>query len=198
MPSRSDPAAIRKSMARIAFALVIAPLAFACGGLASSDDTQGDQSIIPFDSTTMKLVSARDTLQLTVELAVTPEQKTMGLMERRHLAENAGMLFVYDSSQPPDAGFWMFRTRIPLDIAFLDSAGIVRATRAMVPCETVLTEGCPTYSPDVPYRYALEVNSGYLQRHGITLGSAALLPKVAGSTSRGTTAQQARAAEVGR
>lgn len=131
-----------------------------------------------FDSATLSLVSGRDTVRLSVELAVTPEQKTMGLMERRHLAENAGMLFVYDSTQPPDAGFWMFRTRIPLDIAFLDSLGVVRATRTMVPCETILAQGCPTYAPGVPYRYALEVNSGYFERHGITVGSAALLPKV--------------------
>jgi uncharacterized protein len=164
---------------RALLALVVAPLAFACSGRASSDDVQ-DEHVIAFDSATMSLVSARDSVRLTVELAVTPEQKTMGLMERRQLAENAGMLFVYDSTQPPDAGFWMFRTRIPLDIAFLDSVGIVRATRAMVPCETVLAEGCPTYSPDVPYRYALEVNSGYFQRHGITVGSAARLPKLIG------------------
>ena len=98
----------------------------------------------------------------------------MGLMERQRLADSAGMLFVYDSTQPPNAGFWMFRTRIPLDIAFLDSAGVVRAIRAMTPCEALLAQGCPTYDPGVPYRYALEVNAGYFQKHGIIVGSMAV------------------------
>lgn len=158
-----------------AVAAMIAVVAIGCDTQASPRDTQVDQTIVAFDTATLRFLSARDTVRLLVELAVTPEQKTMGLMERRHLPENTGMLFVYDSTQPRDAGFWMFRTRIPLDIAFLDSLGIVRSTRTMVPCETILAQGCPTYAPGVPYRYALEVNSGFFQRHGITVSSAALL-----------------------
>lgn len=132
----------------------------------------------------MRLVSTRDTARLSVELAVTPEQRTMGLMERRHLPEDHGMLFVYDSTQPPDAGFWMYRTRISLDIAFLDSAGVVRAALAMAPCEAVIARGCPAYDPEVPYRYALEVNSGYFQRHHVALGSKALLTDLPDSLLR--------------
>jgi uncharacterized membrane protein (UPF0127 family) len=113
---------------------------------------------------------------LKLELAVRPEQRSMGLMERRRLADNAGMLFVYDTIQPGDAGFWMYRTRIPLDIAFLDSTGVIRAVRAMTPCPTTIAQGCPNYTPDVPYRYALEVNAGFLARHGIGVGDALLLP----------------------
>jgi len=100
----------------------------------------------------------------------------MGLMERRRLADSAGMLFVYDSTQPPDAGFWMYRTRIPLDIAFLDSAGVIRAIRSMTPCPATVAQGCPTYTPDVPYRYALEVNAGFFARHGIAVGHSLQLP----------------------
>jgi hypothetical protein len=131
--------------------------------------------VIAFDSTSMRLVSGPDTVRLSVELAASPAQRTMGLMERHHLAENAGMLFLYDSTQPPNAGYWMFRTRIPLDIAYFDAAGVVRAIRAMQPCESILAQGCPSYPPDVPHRYALEVNSGFFQRHRIALGSIALL-----------------------
>lgn len=163
--------------------LPVALITNGCSGRASSNDTRSDQAIIAFDSASVRLVSGRDTVRLSVELAVTPEQKTMGLMERRHLAETAGMLFVYDSTQPPDAGFWMFRTRIPLDVAFLDSAGVVRAIRTMVPCETILAQGCPTYAPGAPYRYALEVNSGYFERHGIGVGTPAMLPNVSRPSS---------------
>ncbi len=159
-------------------------LSFGCTDKSASNDTTADERVMSFDSAKVRLVSPRDTVQLSVELAVTPAQKTMGLMERRHLPPDAGMLFVYDSTQPPDAGFWMFRTRLPLDIAYMDSAGVVRATRHMVPCETTLSQGCPTYTPDVPYQYALEVNGGFFERHGVVVGSRLLLSDLPASVLR--------------
>ena len=130
----------------------------------------------------MRLASQRDTLRLALQLAVSDEEKTMGLMERRRLGDYAGMLFVYDSTQPPHAGFWMYRTRIPLAIAFLDSAGVVRAVRSMTPCPSTIARGCPTYTPDVPYRYALEVNAGFFAQHGITIGHSLLLRDLPGAS----------------
>jgi uncharacterized membrane protein (UPF0127 family) len=153
----------------------LAVLAIACDRASAANESQDEQHILNFDSAAVRLASPRDTVRLQIELAVTTDQRTMGLMERRQLADDHGMLFVYDSTQPPTAGFWMFRTKIPLDIAFLDSAGVVRSTRNMVPCETVIAQGCPTYTPDVPYRYALELSSGFLQRHGIAVDGSKLL-----------------------
>ncbi|HEV8365065.1 MAG TPA: DUF192 domain-containing protein [Gemmatimonadaceae bacterium] len=144
----------------------------------------GDERILPFDSVEVRLVSARDTTTIRVELALSREQKTLGLMERRRLPENAGMLFVYDSTQGPEAGFWMYRTRIPLDIAFIDSAGVIRSILAMVPCETTIPEGCPSYVPNGPYRYALEVNAGFFQRHQISVGDTLLLGDIAPRPNR--------------
>ena len=155
--------------------LTLTPLVLAmCRGETRNDDTNYDH-VMSFDTTRMRLARTNDTLALHVELAVKPEQKSMGLMERRRLADDAGMLFVYDSTQPPDAGFWMYRTRIPLDIAFADSSGVIRSIRAMVPCPTEVAQGCPSYTPDVPYEYALEVNAGYFARHGIVVGNTLLL-----------------------
>ena len=165
-----------RSTARL---LPLVALAAACGGESAKDD-DAYEHVMSFDSTRVRLVGTRDTVPLRIQLAVSPEQKTMGLMERRRLAEDAGMLFVYDSTQSGDAGFWMYRTRIPLDIAFLDSVGVIRAIRSMVPCPTTYAAGCPTYTPDVPYRYALEVNAGYFARHGIGIGQSLIqqdLPK---------------------
>jgi uncharacterized membrane protein (UPF0127 family) len=129
-----------------------------------------DEHILDFDSATVRLATARDTVPLALELAVTADQQHLGLMERQHLPERAGMLFVYDSLQPPNAGFWMYRTRIPLDIAYLDGDGVVRSIRAMVPCVATIPEGCPTYEPGIPYRYALEVNAGALKRWEVQMG----------------------------
>jgi uncharacterized membrane protein (UPF0127 family) len=144
-----------------------------CG--ESADSTDVDEHILDFDSATVRFATPRDTVPLALKLAMTGDQQRLGLMERRHLAERAGMLFVYDSVQPADAGFWMFRTRIPLDIAFLDSAGVIRATRAMVPCTATIPQGCPTYEPGSPYRYALEVNAGALKRWGVEAGARLLV-----------------------
>jgi uncharacterized membrane protein (UPF0127 family) len=157
-----------------------------CGSGSTSDaaDTAVDQHVINYDSADVRLASAKDTIRLRALLAMTAEQKTMGLMERRHLPDETGMLFVYDSTQPADAGFWMFRTRIPLDIAFLDSTGAVRTILAMTPCTAVLAQGCPTYAPNVAYRYALEVNKGYFARHGLDTGSRLVLADIPASRPR--------------
>jgi uncharacterized membrane protein (UPF0127 family) len=150
--------------------------------------SDADERILAFDSATARLATRRDTVPLVLELATTAEQQRLGLMERRHLPERAGMLFVYDSIQPRDAGFWMYRTRLPLDIAFLDSAGVIRSIRAMVPCTATITEGCPSYAPGVPYRSALEVNAGALARWGAEPGARLRvedLPSRRADTARG-------------
>jgi uncharacterized membrane protein (UPF0127 family) len=110
-----------------------------------------------------------------VELAATPDQRTLGLMERRRLPDSAGMLFLFSATQSASDGFWMYRTRIPLDIAYIDSLGTIRAIHRMEPCQTVLTEGCPTYAAGAPFRAALEVNAGYFSRHGVQTGDHLLL-----------------------
>jgi uncharacterized membrane protein (UPF0127 family) len=160
----------RKLGALVAIAAVIA----ACGGGSSSsaDDTS---HVMAFDTAPVRMATRRDTLRLSLELARRPEQRTMGLMERRQLAENAGMLFLYDSTQSKDAAFWMYRTRIPLDIAFLDSSGVVRSIVAMVPCTATLAQGCPSYPPNVPYRYALEMNAGFFAQHQVGVGDVLLV-----------------------
>ncbi|MEO5568713.1 MAG: DUF192 domain-containing protein [Gemmatimonadaceae bacterium] len=155
--------------------LVLLSAAFlACRG---ESEAAGDVAspLMTFDTARVRLVSKTDTISLVVELARTANQKTMGLMERLHLSDSAGMLFLYDSTQPATAGFWMFRTRIPLDIAFLDSAGVIRSIRHMEPCQTATAGQCPTYTPDVPYRAALEVNAGFFATRRVVIGDRVLL-----------------------
>jgi uncharacterized membrane protein (UPF0127 family) len=165
--------------------LVVALVAALVGCKDKPADASADYShVMAFDSTRVRLVAKRDTFNLRVELALTPTQKQMGLMERTSLAEGAGMLFVYDSTQAADAGFWMYRTRIPLDIAFLDSAGVIRSVRSMVPCTTEIAQGCKTYTPDVPYRHALEMSEGYFAKHGIGVGDSLLLRDLPESVHR--------------
>jgi len=151
------------------YALVAGLTLLACG---QSDKDEIDASgIIAFDTTRVVLESGKDTFPILAQVARTEEQRTMGLMERRALADTAGMLFIYTADQPDSAGFWMFRTRIPLDIAFADSTGRIVAVRQMVPCEAQLAAGCPSYEPGQPYRVALEVSAGGLSRRGVGVGA---------------------------
>src|SRR5438045_6139510 len=82
--------------------------------------TDDSRPVLPFDTARVRLLTTTDTLRLIVELAIKPEQHTLGLMERRHLPDSAGMLFLYDATQPDSSAYWMYRTRIPLDIAYID------------------------------------------------------------------------------
>ncbi len=167
-------------MRRIVLALLAGVLAGGCDSKPSTDDTTAYEHVMAFDTAHARLAGSRDTLRLTLEIARSAEQRSMGLMERRQLADSAGMLFVFDSTQAPDAGFWMYRTRIPLDIAFLDSTGVIRAIRQMVPCPTTIAQGCPSYAPEVAYRYALEVSAGYFARHGVAVGNGLVLQDLPG------------------
>ena len=148
---------------------------FAAMALAACSEGRTEQvdggRVMSFEKQLVTIVSGPDTVVVKAEVARSGEQRTMGLMERYKLAADSGMLFVYETDQPANAGFWMFRTRIPLDIAFADSAGRIGAILTMQPCEATLAAGCPTYTPNVGYRYALEVNAGFFARRRVTVGS---------------------------
>ncbi|GHE21611.1 DUF192 domain-containing protein [Halomonas urumqiensis] len=109
-------------------------------------------------------------LALDVEVARTSAERSRGLMGREHLDADAGMLFLYDRKQAANNGFWMYRTLIPLDIAFLDEKGRIVALHSMVPCGSERPGDCPVTTPGVPYQAALEVNAGYFAEHTIGIG----------------------------
>lgn len=101
-----------------------------------------------------------------IELAVSAEERSLGLQHRTQLAANAGMLFVY--SQPHMANFWMKNTHIPLDILFFnDAAELVHYHDHVPPCKAM---PCPQYPSLQPIHYVLELNAGMRQKHGISLG----------------------------
>ncbi len=152
------------------------------GACGDADEPQNFQPLVAFDSTRVQIVTASDTLALRVEIAASEEQRAYGLMERPSLSPDAGMLFTYTGEQSADLGFWMYRTQIPLDIAFLDREGRILVILTMEPCTSPDPRWCPTYPPGVPYHAALEVNQGYFARHGISPGDRVLLPDLPGPT----------------
>src|SRR5262249_238743 len=101
--------------------------------------------------------------RFAVELATTPEQMELGLMYRESLPADAGMLFVYPSTQP--VSFWMKNTLIPLDMLFIGPDGHIRRTaEPTIPLSTI-----PIPSVD-PVRAVLEINGGLAERLGIKTG----------------------------
>jgi uncharacterized membrane protein (UPF0127 family) len=154
-------------------------LAFALAACERAQDTAVDTaavtSVLQFDTARVRVATTTDTIPVDVELARTDEQKQLGLMERRTLGERAGMLFLYGATQSAESGFWMYRTRIPLDIAFIDSAGTIRTIKTMQPCTSDLAGACPTYPAEAPYRAVLEVNAGFFGRHRVRVGDRVVL-----------------------
>lgn len=95
-----------------------------------------------------------------IELAITMEQKAKGLQNRDSLEKDRGMLFLMDNSITQK--FWMKETLIPLDMIWMDDLGkILYIEQAAVSCEK---DPCPTYGPDFPAGYVLELNAGEAAR----------------------------------
>jgi uncharacterized membrane protein (UPF0127 family) len=97
------------------------------------------------------------------ELALTPEQRSRGLMHRRRAPED-GMLFVFPETTT--GPFWMKNTLVPLTIVFFDSLGFRVRKLRMTPCRR---DPCRLYNPGRRYRFALEL-SGSEKRPARTLG----------------------------
>ncbi len=116
-------------------------------------------------------------IPLRVELATMHTERSRGLMDRGQLPANAGMLFLYAEPQSPFSGFWMFRTRIPLDIAFLSRRGVILAIKSMAPCASSNPRACPVYTAGVAYTAALEVNQGFFAAHKISRGDRVMIPE---------------------
>ena len=101
--------------------------------------------------------------KLTAEVAATDAQRMQGLMHRRMLPENRGMLFVFSYSAPQS--FWMMNTYIPLSIAFIDESGAIVNIADMKPLTT------DSHSSAKPAKYALEMNQGWFTKRGIKAGA---------------------------
>ena len=108
--------------------------------------------------------SGGDRVVVRVEIADNLLEQARGLMDRKALQEDRGMLFVYPSERP--LSFWMRNTLIPLSIAYIDAQGRITDILDMKP----LDDRPPHYVSSEPVQYALEVNRGFFDERGVKVG----------------------------
>jgi len=107
----------------------------------------------------------------SVEVASTPEQRAIGLMNRPEMASERGMLFRFEQTR--DVLMWMKNTFLPLDMVFIREDGVV----AGIAENTVPFSEAIVASPG-PVRYVLELNAGVSARSGIAAGDTVRHPAI--------------------
>lgn len=100
--------------------------------------------------------------EIWVEVAKTPAERAKGLMGRRHLGQEEGMFFIFETEDYH--AFWMKDTLIPLSIAFIDKSGRIVQIADMMPLSL------DSHSPPKPILYTLEMKKGWFSVNGIKVG----------------------------
>ena len=136
--------------------LVIAALA-----LLASACQAAPQTGLPVETVVLEGPSG-ERVPLNVELAATPQSRETGLMERRQMAEDHGMLFVWP--EPLVVQFWMKNTYLPLDMLFFREGMLVGVVRDAKPLDET------GVGPDASVDTVLEVNAGFVARHKVGMG----------------------------
>lgn len=111
----------------------------------------------------IRLVQGEKSVPLTVELALTEPTRAHGLMFRKEMPEDHGMLFVWPRAE--QRGFWMRNTLIPLDMIFFKDGRAV----AIVIWAKPLDES--SIAPEQEADIVLETNGGWVERHGVEVGA---------------------------
>ncbi len=125
-------------------------------------NAKGPDSPVPAARVVVE-TSAGARYPVRVELARTDAERSRGLMWRERLDPDAGMLFLFEESEPH--GFWMKNTLIPLDMIFIgDDGRIVGIVESAAPQTTTPRE------VGAPSRYVLEVNGGFCAARGVRAG----------------------------
>ena len=153
--------------------LSVSLAALFCGlvlvGCSGEETTSEAETSNPDESPTVTIdASGGQRVEVEVEIADDYAERQRGLMERTELAENAGMLFVFDREQ--QLSFWMRNTLIPLSIAYIDAEEQIIYIQDMQPLDEI------SHPSAEPAMYALEVNQGFFDEHGVGVGNEVELP----------------------
>ncbi|MCF8245784.1 MAG: DUF192 domain-containing protein [Saprospiraceae bacterium] len=101
--------------------------------------------------------------KIEIEKADTEVDRQFGLMFRKSMPEDQGMLFLFEASE--QQSFWMRNTYIPLDIMFVDENGVITTIH-----ENAKPQNDTSLPSNGPAKYVVEVNGGYAKKYGIEVG----------------------------
>lgn len=122
------------------------------------------QQPVQFSSEPLTIATAKGATQaFTVELAISEDQREYGLMFRKAMPEDHGMLFVFEKAR--NVMMWMENTPLPLDMLFLSAGGTI----------THIQENAVPYSKAIinsggPVKYVIELNGGVARKLGLSVG----------------------------
>jgi len=102
--------------------------------------------------------------RIEAEVAATQDHRMLGLMHRKTMAPQRGMLFVFDI--PARHCMWMRNTLLPLSVAFLNDQGMI------INVEEMLPQTDDNHCAAKPARFALEMNAGWFRARGFGAGAA--------------------------
>lgn len=128
---------------------------------ACPKDPAGGPPMVPIGH--VAFPESKDAPRLEVELMLTSDHQARGMMYRKSIADDKGMLFAWP--QPLMHSFWMHNTCISLDMLFIDRQGFIAG----------IVESAPTLnddpqSIDCPVPFVLEVAAGWSRKHGVAPG----------------------------
>lgn len=122
----------------------------------------GEPMILPVDPTPLVVVTKNGEKSFAIEIARSEPEREAGLMYRRQMADDHGMLFVFALEH--EVNFWMKNTPMPLDLVFVGQDGRIRSIKKGE------SESEAIISPGAPVQFVLELKAGTAARDGIAEG----------------------------
>jgi uncharacterized protein len=145
-----------------------------CDRFKKNDEPPASNTATPTKKSEMRGLKRKlkiDTATVWVEIADRDDTRARGLMERREMPNDEGMLFVF--AQPDKQSFWMKNTYLPLDIAYVDEQLQITDIHQMKPMggSTEADDKLPRYESTKAVPYAIELNQGWFKKKGIVVGA---------------------------
>lgn len=150
--------------------LFVIALALACGPLSFALAQSGTAMVLETDPVELVVSTGEADIRFRVEIADTPFERQRGLMFRKSMPDNHGMLFEFDETRK--VAMWMKNTYIPLDMVFIGDDGRINAIRRATP------HSLDIVAPETQTRFVLELNAGITGKNGIAVGAKVRHPVV--------------------
>jgi uncharacterized protein len=153
------------------FGMTVSILLLSCSASSSPSPVEQSQSPVPTPQASPSQtlpITAKATLNnqvIQLEVARTPKQQEVGLMNRPPLPDDRGMLFLFEPPRP--VIFWMKNTPSPLDMVFLLNGEVKAIAADAPPCAA---DPCPTYGSNDAVNQVIELRSGRAEELGLKVG----------------------------